>query len=154
MVALIQRVSHAQVTIGGELHASIQNGMLLLLGISVQDEEKDVKWLAGKVSRLRIFNDGEGKMNLDLAASGGDAMVISQFTLLADPSHGNRPSYILAARPEKAFPLYEYFLKELAAALGRKIASGKFGADMQVSLCNDGPVTLLIDTQIHMNSRS
>lgn len=154
MIALIQRVSFAEVKIDGAVHSSIQQGMLILLGIAADDDETHGKWLAGKISRLRIFSDNEGKMNLDLPTAGGDAMVISQFTLMADVSHGNRPSYTDAARPEKAIPLYEAFLKELSAAMGKEVACGKFGADMKVSLCNDGPVTLQIDSREHLKKQN
>lgn len=147
MIALIQRVRFARLSIGGNLHASIENGFLVLLGVSDIDEEKQAIWLASKVAGLRIFSDEEGKMNLDISQVNGDLMVVSQFTLLADAAQGNRPSYIKAARPEKAIPLYERFIKSIEAKLGKEVKTGVFGADMQIELCNDGPVTIWLDTE-------
>lgn len=150
MIALIQRVSTAKVTIAGKLYSEIGAGMLILLGVAESDEIKDAEWLASKVAKLRIFSDEDGKMNLDVASVNGEIMVVSQFTLLADPSKGNRPGYSLAARPEKAIPLYESFVSMLSEINGKKVETGLFGADMQVMLCNDGPVTLALDSRIHM----
>ncbi len=150
MIALIQRVGFARLSIENKLHSAIGPGMLLLLGISVTDEEKQAAWLAKKVAGLRIFSDPDGKMNLDLQSTGGEIMVVSQFTLLADAAQGNRPSYTRAARPEKAIPLYESFLKQLGAATGKEIKTGVFGADMQIELCNDGPVTIHLNTELLM----
>jgi D-tyrosyl-tRNA(Tyr) deacylase len=146
MIALIQRVQFARLSIGGNLHASIQHGLLVLLGVSDFDEEKQAIWLASKVVGLRIFSDQEGKMNLDISQVNGELMVVSQFTLLADAAQGNRPSYIKAARPAKAIPLYECFIKAIETKLGKEVKTGVFGADMQIELCNDGPVTIWLDT--------
>jgi len=147
MRAIIQRVSEAAVRIDGEVRAEIGRGFLVLLGISEDDNEEDVGWLAGKVARLRVFDDDGGQMNLGLDEVGGDALVVSQFTLQASTRKGNRPSFIHAARPEQAAPLYERFVAELETLLGRAVGTGEFGADMQVSLVNDGPVTLWIDSK-------
>ncbi len=148
MRAVIQRVSSASVTIAGQTRASIQHGLLVLLGIEESDSADDIEWLSGKLVRLRLFNDDQGVMNRSVQESGGEILVVSQFTLFASTKKGNRPSYIRAARPETAIPLYETFLKQLATDLGKPIASGEFGADMQVALGNDGPVTILIDTKM------
>lgn len=153
MIALIQRVQHAAIEIDGKGHASIGKGMLVLLGVAENDGEKEAEWLARKVAGLRIFSDDNGKMNLDLAAIEGEIMVVSQFTLLADPSHGNRPSYIRAARPEKAIPLYEKFNSLLEGLTGKSVQTGVFAADMQISLCNDGPVTIYLNTEMHSGIR-
>ncbi|MEZ0542368.1 D-aminoacyl-tRNA deacylase [Fibrella arboris] len=152
MVAVIQRVTEAAVRIDGQVHGQIQRGFLVLLGITHTDTSDDVVWLAKKITGLRIFNDEatEGrpsKMNLDLATVGGSILLISQFTLHADTKKGNRPSFIDAARPAVAIPLYEQMITQLSATLGHPIQTGAFGADMQVSLVNDGPVTIIIDTQ-------
>jgi D-tyrosyl-tRNA(Tyr) deacylase len=146
MIALIQRVRFARLSIANYLHAEIQQGFLVLLGVSDLDEEKQAIWLASKVAGLRIFSDQDGKMNLDLAQVNGEIMVVSQFTLLADAAQGNRPSYIKAARPEKAIPLYECFIKAIETKLDKEVKTGVFGADMQIELCNDGPVTIWLDT--------
>jgi D-tyrosyl-tRNA(Tyr) deacylase len=127
--------------------ASISNGILVLLGITYEDEADDIQWLVRKVTNLRIFNDSEGVMNLSLLDVEGEAIVVSQFTLYAATKKGNRPSYIKAAKPEVAIPLYEDFVLELEKELGKKVGTGIFGADMQVELLNDGPVTILIDTK-------
>jgi len=148
MRAVIQRVSSASVTIAGQTGASIQHGLLVLLGIEESDSADDIEWLSGKLVRLRLFNDDQGVMNRSVQESGGEILVVSQFTLFASTKKGNRPSYIRAARPETAIPLYETFLKQLATDLGKPVASGEFGADMQVTLINDGPVTILIDTKM------
>lgn len=145
MVALIQRVSEASVIIDRETTGAIGSGMLILLGVHQNDTEAEADWLAGKVSRLRVFQDDEGKMNWSLLDTGGDALVVSQFTLYGDARKGNRPSYINAADPVKAEALYEYFVAQLGAALNRPVPTGEFGATMEVQLINDGPVTLWIE---------
>jgi len=147
MRAVIQRVSSASVTISNQTKAAIASGMLILLGIEEGDGTQDIEWLIGKLARLRIFNDEQGVMNRSILEVGGDILVVSQFTLYASTKKGNRPSYIRAARPETAIPIYGMFLNKLAAELGKPISSGQFGADMQVGLVNDGPVTILIDTK-------
>ena len=147
MIALVQRCSQSSVTIEGNRVAEIGAGILVLLGVSIEDAEKDAVWLAKKVSNLRIFADADGKMNRSLLDSDGQALVVSQFTLLADTSMGNRPAYIKAARPEQAIPLYELFVKELGTHLQKPIPIGVFGADMQVSLVNDGPVTIWVESK-------
>jgi D-tyrosyl-tRNA(Tyr) deacylase len=145
--AVIQRVQHASVSIGGEVRSSIGAGLLVLLGIEESDSDPDVEWLSGKIARLRVFRDQEGMMNLSLQDIPGEVLVISQFTLHASTKKGNRPSYIRAARPETAIPLYEKFVQQLEKDTGRKVMTGEFGAYMQVELINDGPVTILIDSQ-------
>jgi D-tyrosyl-tRNA(Tyr) deacylase len=147
MIAVIQRASSAQLHIEGKLHASIGQGFVILLGIHVDDSLEDVTYLAGKIHGLRIFSDEEGKMNLALAQVNGEILLVSQFTLQADTRKGNRPSYLAAARPEHAIPLYEEMIQRLSAFMGSPIKTGVFGADMQVSLCNDGPVTIIIDSK-------
>jgi len=147
MKALIQRVSSASVTVEGNCVAEINTGLLILLGVSESDNQKEVSWLASKVVNMRIFNDPEGKMNLSLLDVGGDALAVSQLTLYADARKGNRPSYIQAARPELAKPMYEAFVAELEKLLGKPVPTGVFGADMKVSLVNDGPVTIMLETQ-------
>jgi D-aminoacyl-tRNA deacylase len=147
MRAVIQRVSKASVAIEGRIKACIGPGILVLAGIEEDDNISDVEWLANKIVLLRIFNDYNGMMNLSVLETGGNIMVISQFTLHAKTKKGNRPSYIKAARPEKAIPLYESFIRKLSELSGKETASGKFGAMMQVELVNDGPVTILIDTK-------
>lgn len=146
MRCILQRVSHASVTIDGRVKSSIQTGLLVLLGVEDADTEEDIAWLAGKVARLRIFPDEQGVMNRSLQEIGGDALVVSQFTLFAATKKGNRPSYIRASRPEVAVPLYEKFVFSLEGELGKKVGTGEFGADMKVELVNDGPVTIWIDT--------
>ena len=145
MRAVVQRVSEARVRSEGRLLGSIGPGLLVLLGVTHDDSEAEAVRLAGKISRLRIFADEAGRMNLALNAVGGELLVVSQFTLFADVRSGNRPGYSLAARPETAIPLYERFVSELRS-LGFTVATGEFGADMQVELVNDGPVTLIIDS--------
>jgi D-tyrosyl-tRNA(Tyr) deacylase len=140
-------VSEASVIIDDGLKSSIGPGLLILLGIEESDGPEDVDWLSGKISRLRIFPDESGVMNRSVTEAGGDILVVSQFTLHASTRKGNRPSYIRAARPETAIPLYEGFIKKMAADAGRDVQTGEFGAMMQVSLINDGPVTILIDTR-------
>ena len=147
MRAVIQRVSHASVTIEHAEHGAIGAGLVVLVGIEENDTPEDVQWLAGKIARLRIFNDTNGVMNLSLQEIGGDLLVVSQFTLHASTKKGNRPSYIRAARPEIAVPLYESFLRVLELETGRPVQRGEFGADMKVSFVNDGPVTILMDTR-------
>ena len=147
MIAVIQRVSQASVEIDGVLNSRIDNGLLVLLGIEDADEEEDIRWLSSKIVNLRIFNDTDGIMNASVKEDGGGILMVSQFTLHASTRKGNRPSYIKAARPEKAIPLYEKFLKVLQDDLGKPVQSGVFGADMKVSLINDGPVTIIIDTK-------
>lgn len=134
-------------TIAGQTRAAIQHGLLVLLGIEEGDAADDLEWLSGKLVRLRVFNDEQCVMNRSVQETGGDILVVSQFTLFASTKKGNRPSYIRAARPETAIPIYQMFLNKLAADLGKPVPAGEFGADMQVSLVNDGPVTILIDTK-------
>lgn len=148
MRAVVQRVRSASVTISGEKVSEIGSGLLVLLGVGVDDAPEDVQWLVPKIANLRIFNDDNGVMNRSVYQTGGGVIVVSQFTLLASTKKGNRPSYIKAARPEAAIPLYEAFVLELENYLGREVGTGIFGADMQVDLCNDGPVTLWIDTRM------
>ena len=147
MRVVIQRVTGASVKIEGKEHASVGQGMLVLLGIEQEDTEEDVIWLTRKISQLRIFNDEQGVMNLSVNETGGDILVVSQFTLHAKTKKGNRPSYVRAAPPETAIPLYEDFLKKLQMQIDGRVRSGVFGARMVVSLINDGPVTILIDTK-------
>jgi len=147
MRAVVQRVSSASVAIGGQTTAAIQEGLLILLGIEEADTAEDMEWLSGKIVRLRIFNDEAGVMNRSVQERAGELLVVSQFTLFASTKKGNRPSYIRAARPEVAIPLYEQFLAKIAADLGKPVHRGQFGADMKVTLVNDGPVTVLIDTK-------
>ncbi|MBW3518133.1 D-aminoacyl-tRNA deacylase [Flavobacterium sp. NKUCC04_CG] len=147
MRALIQRVTEASVTIDQQSVAQIQQGLLILIGIEEIDSLVDVNWLAAKILNLRIFNDEVGVMNKSVLDIDGNLLVVSQFTLHAATKKGNRPSYIKAAKPEVAIPLYEAFVKELEKELGRTVQTGRFGADMKVNLCNDGPVTIWIDSQ-------
>ena len=147
MRAVIQRVSQAGVTIEGSIRSAIEKGLLVLLGIEDADTEEDIAWLSGKLVNLRIFNDENGVMNLDLKQTGGSILLISQFTLHAATKKGNRPSYIKAARPEVAIPLYEAFITKMEQETGKKIQTGRFGADMKVALINDGPVTIIIDSK-------
>jgi D-tyrosyl-tRNA(Tyr) deacylase len=147
MICVIQRVSSASVEINSVVRAKIQHGVLLLVGIEDADGQDDVEWLANKIVNLRIFNDQQGVMNKSILEVGGDIIVVSQFTLHASVKKGNRPSYIKAARPDIAIPLYEMFIIKLQEALGKSVQTGQFGADMKVHLVNDGPVTILIDTK-------
>jgi D-tyrosyl-tRNA(Tyr) deacylase len=147
MISVIQRVSAAQLHIEGNLHASIGKGFVILVGIHVDDTEVDVDYLVGKIHGLRIFSDEAGKMNLSLEQVSGEILLVSQFTLFADTRKGNRPSYMSSARPETAIPLYELMIQKLSKVIGSTIQTGEFGADMQVSLCNDGPVTIIIDSK-------
>ena len=147
MRTVIQRVSHASVTIDGCVHGSIQQGFLILLGIEPSDTEADADWLAKKAAGLRVFDDEEGVMNRDIVSIGGNALVVSQFTLMASCKKGNRPSYLRAAGHDIAVPLYEYFCQRLSEAIGNQVKTGVFGADMKVELLNDGPVTICMDTK-------
>ena len=147
MIAVIQRVSVARVEIEGRTKGEIGSGVLILLGIEHEDGEEDGAWLTKKIVNLRIFDDENGVMNKSLLDTGGNILLVSQFTLHASTKKGNRPSYIKAARPEVAIPVYERFMQQLEQDLGRSIQSGEFGAMMQVTLCNDGPVTIIIDTK-------
>ena len=147
MRIVIQRVSEASVTVAGEVISKIGKGMMILLGIEDADTEEDIEWLCNKVTKLRIFSDENDAMNLDINQIEGSFLVVSQFTLHAMTKKGNRPSFIRAARPEKAIPLYEKFLERLASISGRPVQCGQFGADMDVALINDGPVTIIIDTK-------
>ena len=147
MRVVIQRVLEASVSISGAVTAAIGPGLLVLLGICDEDGAEDIEWLVKKIAGLRVFDDENGVMNVDVRDAGGDALVVSQFTLMASTKKGNRPSYIRAARPEVAIPLYEQFCAALEAAIGKPDPTGTFGADMQVSLVNDGPVTICIDTK-------
>lgn len=147
MRAVIQRVSRAGVTIDGVLRSSIGAGLLVLLGIEDADTAEDVEWLSGKIVNLRIFNDEAGVMNVSVRESGGEVLLVSQFTLFASTKKGNRPSYIRASKPPVAVPLYEGMIARLESDLGRSIGTGVFGADMKVDLLNDGPVTIIIDTK-------
>ena len=147
MRVVIQRVLQASVSISGAVTAAIGPGLLILLGICEEDGPSDIDWLVRKIAGLRVFDDADGVMNVDVRDAGGSALVVSQFTLMASTKKGNRPSYIRAARPEVAIPLYEQFCTSLEAALGKPVPTGTFGADMQVSLINDGPVTICIDTK-------
>jgi D-tyrosyl-tRNA(Tyr) deacylase len=147
MRAVIQRVTHTSVTIAGKVHAAIEEGLLVLLGIEDADTGEDIEWLSGKIVNLRIFNDNDGVMNISIKETGGDILLISQFTLHASTKKGNRPSYIKASKPETAIPLYEKMIRQLSTDLGRQVKSGIFGADMKVELLNDGPVTIVIDSK-------
>ena len=147
MRAVIQRVKSCKVDIAGQTVGSIDNGVLVLLGVEAEDNAEDIEWLAGKISRLRIFDDENGVMNLDINQASGRALVVSQFTLYASTKKGNRPSYIRSAPEPISRPLYEQFVARLEQILGTKVETGQFGADMQVSLVNDGPVTIIIDTK-------
>ena len=147
MRAVIQRVQHASVTIDGKLKSRIQKGFLVLLGIEDADTEEDKEWLARKIISLRVFDDEQGVMNRNIQDAGGEILVVSQFTLMASYKKGNRPSWIRAARPEHAIPLYEAFTERLAQDLPGRVQTGEFGADMQVELLNDGPVTICMDTK-------
>lgn len=147
MRAVIQRVKNAAVFIDNEIHSTINEGLLVLLGIEDADTEDDINWLSAKIINLRIFNDSQGVMNISLQEKKGDLLLVSQFTLHGSTKKGNRPSYIRASKPQIAIPLYEKMICQLESELGRKIQTGVFGADMQVELLNDGPVTIIIDTK-------
>lgn len=147
MKAVIQRVSHSSVTIENQIVAEINSGLLILIGIEDADSQDDINWLTLKIANLRIFADSSNVMNLSLKETHGDAIVVSQFTLHAQTKKGNRPSYIKAAKPEIAMPLYNKFITQFEQELGKKVQTGQFGADMKVSLLNDGPVTIIIDSK-------
>jgi D-aminoacyl-tRNA deacylase len=147
MRVVIQRVNEASVTINGSVKASITKGLLLLLGIEQSDTNEDVVWLSGKIAKLRIFNDSQGVMNLSVQEINGEILVVSQFTLHAKTKKGNRPSYIQAASPEIAIPLYNSFVRQIEQEIGKTVSTGEFGAMMIVSLVNDGPVTIIIDSK-------
>ena len=147
MKAVIQRVSHASVTIENNCVAQIQKGLLVLVGFEDADTQEDINWLTAKIGNLRIFEDANEVMNLSLKDSAGEIIVVSQFTLQASTKKGNRPSYIKAAKPDVAIPLYEAFVTQMETELGKKVQTGQFGADMKVALLNDGPVTIIMDTK-------
>jgi D-tyrosyl-tRNA(Tyr) deacylase len=147
MRVVVQRVTKASVTVDEKQISAIESGLLILVGIENLDSQEDIDWLSNKIVNLRIFNDGQGVMNNSLLESNGDVIVVSQFTLHASTKKGNRPSYINAAKPETAVPIYEAFVKALELKLGKKVGTGIFGADMKVALLNDGPVTIVIDTK-------
>lgn len=147
MRVVIQRVSEASVTIHQQIHGQIGLGLLVLVGIEAEDTQEDIQWLCSKIVQLRIFNDADAVMNCSVKDVGGDILLISQFTLHASTKKGNRPSYIKAAKPDIAVPLYEAFIETLTTVLGKPIQTGQFGADMKVALLNDGPVTILIDSK-------
>ena len=147
MKSVIQRVSKASVTIEGKVVSEIKNGLLILLGIEPADNDEDIEWLSKKIANLRIFNDEKGVMNNSLIDEKGDAIIVSQFTLHANTKKGNRPSYINAAKPEIAIPLYEQFIANFEIQINKKVGTGTFGADMKVELLNDGPVTIIIDSK-------
>ena len=147
MKAVIQRVAHAGVTIEGAIKASVGKGLLVLLGVGCEDAADDIRWLVRKISGLRIFDDEKGVMNRSVVDVDGEVIVVSQFTLMADCRRGNRPSYINAANHEIAIPLYLEFCRELSEAIGKKVQTGEFGADMKVELLNDGPVTICLDSK-------
>ena len=147
MIAVIQRVSEATVRINQSIKTSITKGLLILVGIEEADGDEDIEWLAGKIVNLRIFNDADGVMNVSVKDDGGDIILVSQFTLQASTKKGNRPSYIKAAKPDIAIPIYEKMIAKLFEFLGKPVQTGEFGADMKISLINDGPVTIVIDTK-------
>lgn len=147
MRAIIQRVAHASVTIEGNISGAIEAGLLILVGIEEADAEEDIEWLCGKISRMRIFGDEEGKMNRSVVDVDGGLLVVSQFTLFASTKKGNRPGFTRSAPPPVAIPLYEQFVKTLSFVAGRPVATGEFGADMKVELLNDGPVTIWMDSK-------
>ena len=147
MRTVIQRVQHCSVTIDGQLKSNIGNGMLVLVGIEDRDTLEDIEWLCKKIANLRIFDDENGVMNRSVIDTGGEVMVVSQFTLHASTKKGNRPSYIHASKPDFAIPMYESFCAEMGLQIGKNVATGEFGADMKIELLNDGPVTILIDSQ-------
>lgn len=147
MRTVIQRVQHCSVIIDGQLKSNIGNGMLVLVGIEDRDTQEDIEWLCKKIANLRIFDDENGVMNRSVIDTGGEVMVVSQFTLHASTKKGNRPSYIHASKPDFAIPMYESFCAEMGLQIGKNVATGEFGADMKIELLNDGPVTILIDSQ-------
>lgn len=147
MIAVIQRVLQATVRIGDAVHSSIERGMLILVGIEDADGDEDIDWLSAKIANLRIFNDADDVMNINILEAGGEILVVSQFTLHASTRKGNRPSYIKAAKPAIAIPVYRKFVEALEHQIKKPVATGEFGADMKVTLTNDGPVTIIIDTK-------
>jgi D-tyrosyl-tRNA(Tyr) deacylase len=147
MIAVVQRVATASVTIGGTIKSSVGRGLLIFVGIEDADNQEDINWLASKIVNLRIFNDDQDVMNISVKDIGGEVLVVSQFTLHASTKKGNRPSYLKASKPEVAIPLYEKFVEGLELNLGKVVQTGEFGADMKVDLLNDGPVTIIIDTK-------
>ncbi len=147
MIIVVQRVTSASVTIKGEIKGKIDNGLLVLLGITTEDQQEDITWLANKMINLRIFNDEKGVMNKSLKDTDGEVLLISQFTLHASTKKGNRPSYMKAAKPDIAIPLYQAFIEVTETLLGKPVKTGEFGADMKVKLLNDGPVTIIIDSK-------
>ena len=147
MRAVIQRVSTASVTIHGDMTSAIGRGFLILLGVETEDTNEDADWLSSKIAQLRVFADEQGLMNKDIKEADGDILVVSQFTLHSSYKKGNRPSFIKAARPEHAIPMYEYFVARLSEKIGKEVRTGVFGADMKVALVNDGPVTIVMDTR-------
>jgi len=152
MRVVIQRVSEASVKVENQVIGQIESGFMILAGFETEDKQKDLEWMSGKICKLRIFNDENGVMNINIKDAGGSILLISQFTLHADAQKGNRPSYINAARPEIAIPLYQKFIHQLELDLGKPIQTGEFGADMKVSLVNDGPVTILLDSKKDLNA--
>jgi D-aminoacyl-tRNA deacylase len=150
MIAVIQRVTNASVEIDVNVKAKIQAGLVVLVGIEEADDAEDIEWLAAKIVNLRIFNDAEGVMNVSVKDINGEIILVSQFTLQASTKKGNRPSYIKAARPDRAIPIYEKLISTVSLQLGKPVQTGEFGADMKVSLVNDGPVTIVIDTKNRM----
>ena len=153
MRVVIQKVTEASVSIENQIVASINKGLLVLVGIEDGDTNEDIAWLSSKIVNLRVFDDDNGVMNLSVKEVEGEVLIVSQFTLHASTKKGNRPSYIKAARPEVAIPIYEAFIKQVETLLGKRVPTGQFGAMMQVSLCNDGPVTILIDTKNRRNGQ-
>ena len=147
MRVVIQKVTQASVSIDNQIVGSINKGLLVIVGIEDGDTNEDIAWLSSKIVNLRVFDDDNGVMNLSVKEMDGEVLIVSQFTLHASTKKGNRPSYIKAARPEVAIPIYEAFIKQVESLLGKKVPTGQFGAMMQVGLCNDGPVTILIDTK-------
>lgn len=147
MKVVIQRVSSAQVVVNAQIIGAIEQGLMVLVGIENEDNQEDIEWLSGKITQMRIFEDAQGVMNLSVKEVGGAILLVSQFTLHASTKKGNRPSYIQAAKPAIAIPLYEAMIRQLQQDLGQPIQTGQFGADMKVSLVNDGPVTIIIDSK-------
>lgn len=147
MRTVTQRVQHASVSIGGQVKSEIGKGLLVLVGIEDRDTPADIEWLCKKIANLRVFDDENGVMNRSVVETGGEILVVSQFTLHASTKKGNRPSYIHASKPDIAIPMYEAFCREMELQIGKAVATGTFGADMQIALVNDGPVTILIDSQ-------
>lgn len=147
MIVVVQRVARASVSIEGLIRSQIKSGLLVLVGVEEADAAEDIEWLSSKLVNLRVFNDKDGVMNVSVRDAGGEVLIVSQFTLHASTKKGNRPSYIKAARPETAVPIYEKFIASVSAQLGQPVQAGVFGADMQIDLVNDGPVTIIIDTK-------